>query len=135
MFALLLRDLPFSISAVESDSSHFYGMAVPNGVVLMSQVEISEARTDLPVLDVLRQACWPEAAPGADDGARGLSWLLLPMALAHGFQVEVQRPLATTLSSAAPITCTLPPSSFCHPSTACSAAGRLPVRRTANGNS
>ncbi|MBX7184835.1 MAG: CusA/CzcA family heavy metal efflux RND transporter [Vicinamibacteria bacterium] len=104
VFALLLRDLPFSISAGVGFIALF-GMAVLNGVVLMSQVRDIEARTDLPVLDVLRQACGQRLRPVLMT-ALVASLGFVPMALATGSGAEVQRPLATVVIGGL-ITCTL----------------------------
>lgn len=104
IFALLLRDMPFSISAGVGFIALF-GLAVLNGVVLMSQVREIEARTDLPILDVLRQACGQRLRPVLMT-ALVASLGFVPMALATGSGAEVQQPLATVVIGGL-ITCTL----------------------------
>ena len=56
VIALALRGLPFSISAAVGFIALF-GVAVLNGVVLMTQIRDLEARSDLGVAEVLRRAC------------------------------------------------------------------------------
>ena len=74
VFALALRGLPFSISAGVGFIALF-GVAVLNGVVLMTQIRDLEEKTDLGILEVLRRACCAAHAAGPDDGARGLARL------------------------------------------------------------
>lgn len=104
VFALELRGMPFSISAGVGFIALF-GVAVLNGVVLMSQVREIETRTDLPVLDVLRQACGQRMRPVLMT-ALVASLGFVPMALATGSGAEVQRPLATVVIGGL-VTCTL----------------------------
>jgi len=104
VFALALRGMPFSISAGVGFIALF-GVAVLNGVVLMSQVLDIENRTDLPVLDVLRQACGQRMRPVLMT-ALVASLGFVPMALATSSGAEVQRPLATVVIGGL-VTCTL----------------------------
>ena len=104
IFALALRGLPFSISAGVGFIALF-GVAVLNGVVLMSQIRDFEAKTDWPLPEVLRQACALRMRPvlmTALVAALGF----VPMALATGSGAEVQRPLATVVVGGL-VTCTL----------------------------
>ena len=94
MVALLIRGMPFSISAAVGFIALF-GIAVLNGIVLLTYIrELQHEGKDL------------ETA--VDEGARtrlrpvlmtalvaGLGFL--PMALSHGAGAEVQRPLATVV--------------------------------------
>jgi cobalt-zinc-cadmium resistance protein CzcA len=93
--ALALRDLPFSISAGVGFIALF-GVAVLNGVVLVSQVRELERREDRPVADVVREACGLRMRPVLMT-ALVASLGFLPMALATGSGAEVQRPLATVV--------------------------------------
>ncbi|MCK6682604.1 MAG: CusA/CzcA family heavy metal efflux RND transporter [Thermoanaerobaculia bacterium] len=95
VFALILRGLPFSIPAGVGFIALF-GVAVLNGVVLMTQVRDIEGRTNLPVLDVLRKACALRMRPVLMT-ALVASLGFLPMALSTGSGAEVQRPLATVV--------------------------------------
>ncbi|MBI2840158.1 MAG: efflux RND transporter permease subunit [Acidobacteria bacterium] len=90
--ALLLRGLPFSISAGVGFIALF-GVAVLNGVVLMTQVRNIEQKTDLRTLDVLRRACALRTRPVLMT-ALVASLGFVPMALATGFGAEVQRQAA-----------------------------------------
>jgi cobalt-zinc-cadmium resistance protein CzcA len=101
--ALLLRDLPFSISAGVGFIALF-GVAVLNGLVLMTQVRDLEARTALGPLDVLRRACALRMRPVLMT-ALVASLGFVPMALATGSGAEVQRPLATVVIGGL-VTCT-----------------------------
>jgi cobalt-zinc-cadmium resistance protein CzcA len=93
--ALLLRDLPFSISAGVGFIALF-GVAVLNGVVLMSQIRDLERKTDLPLRQVVRDACALRMRPVLMTALVG-SLGFVPMALATGSGAEVQRPLATVV--------------------------------------
>jgi cobalt-zinc-cadmium resistance protein CzcA len=94
VFALALRGLPFSISAAVGFVA-LLGVAVMNGVVLVSQIRTLHA-------------AGASAEAAAREGAAlrlrpvvmtalvaGLGFL--PMALGHGAGAEVQRPLATVV--------------------------------------
>jgi len=95
VFSLALRGLPFSISAGVGFIALF-GVAVLNGVVLMTQIRDLEAKTDLAVSDVLRSACALRMRPVLMT-ALVASLGFVPMALATGSGAEVQRPLATVV--------------------------------------
>jgi cobalt-zinc-cadmium resistance protein CzcA len=92
--ALSLRGLPISLSAVVGFIA-LSGIAVMNGVVLMSELLSREARGEPP----------GEAAVGAAEArtrpvamtALVAALGFLPMALASGAGAEVQRPLATVV--------------------------------------
>jgi cobalt-zinc-cadmium resistance protein CzcA len=94
--ALVLRDLPFSISAGVGFIALF-GVAVLNGVVLMTQIR------DLEQQDRPAAACRSCARPAACGCVPCLMTALVaslgfvPMALATGSGAEVQRPLATVV--------------------------------------
>jgi heavy metal efflux system protein len=104
IFALALRGMPFSISAGVGFIALF-GVAVLNGVVLMSQIRDLEAKTDWPLPEVLRRACALRMRPVLMT-ALVASFGFLPMALATGSGAEVQRPLATVVVGGL-VTCTL----------------------------
>ncbi|MEW6367151.1 MAG: CusA/CzcA family heavy metal efflux RND transporter [Acidobacteriota bacterium] len=93
--ALAIRGLPFSISAGVGFIALF-GVAVLNGVVLMTQVRQIEAQTDLGPLDVLRRACAMRMRPVLMT-ALVASLGFVPMAIATGTGAEIQRPLATVV--------------------------------------
>ena len=95
VFALALRGLPFSISAGVGFIALF-GVAVLNGVVLMTRVRELEARTALSRVEVLREACGQRMRPVLMT-ALVASLGFVPMALASGSGAEVQRPLATVV--------------------------------------
>jgi len=95
VFALALRGLPFSIAAAVGFIALF-GVAVLNGVVLMTQIRDLEARSDQAVADVLRRACGLRLRPVLMT-ALVASLGFVPMALAAGSGAEVQRPLATVV--------------------------------------
>jgi cobalt-zinc-cadmium resistance protein CzcA len=95
VFSLALRGLPFSISAGVGFIALF-GVAVLNGVVLMTQIRDLEEKTDLGILDVLRRACALRMRPVLMT-ALVASLGFVPMALATGSGAEVQRPLATVV--------------------------------------
>jgi cobalt-zinc-cadmium resistance protein CzcA len=101
--ALALRGLPFSISAGVGFIALF-GVAVLNGLVLMTQVRDLEARTAIGPLDVLRRACALRMRPVLMT-ALVASLGFVPMALATGSGAEVQRPLATVVIGGL-VTCT-----------------------------
>src|SRR5262249_5817399 len=73
-----------------------FGVAVLNGVVLMTQIRQLEGETDLATLEVLRRACAMRLRPVLMT-ALVASLGFVPMALATGSGAEVQRPLATVL--------------------------------------
>lgn len=95
IFALLARGMEFSISAGVGFIALF-GVAVLNGVVLVSHIrklEIEEGRSPM---EAAREAALLRMRPvlmTALVAALGF----VPMALAHGAGAEVQRPLATVV--------------------------------------
>lgn len=95
VFALALRGMPFSISAGVGFIALF-GVAVLNGVVLVSQIRDLEAKTDWPLPEALRRACALRMRPVLMT-ALVASFGFVPMALATGSGAEVQRPLATVV--------------------------------------
>ncbi|MHB1046947.1 MAG: efflux RND transporter permease subunit [Thermoanaerobaculia bacterium] len=95
VIALAIRGLPFSIAAAVGFIALF-GVAVLNGVVLMTQIRDLEARSHLDIADVLRKACGLRLRPVLMT-ALVASLGFVPMALATGSGAEVQRPLATVV--------------------------------------
>jgi cobalt-zinc-cadmium resistance protein CzcA len=87
--------MPFSISAAIGFIALF-GVAVLNGLVLMTQIRELERRTDLPLAEVLRQGCGQRMRPVLMT-ALVASLGFVPMALSTGSGAEVQRPLATVV--------------------------------------
>jgi len=94
VFALSLRGLPFSISAGVGFIALF-GVAVLNGVVLVSYIRTLEARGLTPV-DATRQAALVRMRPVLTT-ALVAALGFVPMALSTGSGAEVQRPLATVV--------------------------------------
>jgi cobalt-zinc-cadmium resistance protein CzcA len=93
--ALKLRGMPFSISAAVGFIALF-GVAVLNGIVLMSQIRELRAKSRGNVEDVVREACAERMRPVLMTAlVAGLGFI--PMALSHGTGAEVQRPLATVV--------------------------------------
>lgn len=93
--ALKLRGMPFSISAAVGFIALF-GVAVLNGIVLMSQIRELRANSAGPVGEVVRDACAERMRPVLMTAlVAGLGFI--PMALSHGTGAEVQRPLATVV--------------------------------------
>jgi cobalt-zinc-cadmium resistance protein CzcA len=95
VFALLLRDMPFSISAGVGFIALF-GVAVLNGIVLIG------------TFNQLQKEGWNDVLPRVFEGtkirlrpvlmtAMVASLGFLPMALSHGAGAEVQKPLATVV--------------------------------------
>jgi len=92
--ALWLRDLPLSISAVIGFIALF-GIAVLNGVVLVSHIRLLEAK-GLPTDQAVLQGSMDRLRPVMMT-ALVASLGFLPMALAKTMGAEVQRPLATVV--------------------------------------
>ena len=95
VFALTFRGLPFSISAGVGFIALF-GVAVMNGVVLVSYVRKLEREKGLSPVDAAREAAHVRMRPvlmTALVAALGF----VPMALSTGAGAEVQRPLATVV--------------------------------------
>ena len=94
VFALLLRGLPFSISAGVGFIA-LSGVAVLNGVVLIAYFnQLREEGRD--VLDAVREGALTRLRPVLMT-ALVASLGFVPMALATGSGAEVQRPLATVV--------------------------------------
>jgi cobalt-zinc-cadmium resistance protein CzcA len=94
VFALLIRGLPFSISAGVGFIA-LSGVAVLNGVVLITYFNQlrEEGRA---VLDAVREGALTRLRPVLMT-ALVASLGFVPMAIAHGAGAEVQRPLATVV--------------------------------------
>jgi cobalt-zinc-cadmium resistance protein CzcA len=103
VFALALRGLPFSISAGVGFVALF-GIAVLNGLVLVTRIRELEGKDGHPGEDVVRLACAERMRPVLMT-ALVASLGFLPMALATGAGAEVQRPLATVVIGGL-VTCT-----------------------------
>jgi heavy metal efflux system protein len=95
VFALLIRDMPFSISAGVGFIALF-GVAVLNGIVLIAQFNRlkSEGLTDLH--EIILKGTQIRLRPVLMTAAVA-SLGFLPMALARSAGAEVQRPLATVV--------------------------------------
>lgn len=94
VFALLLRGMPFSISAGVGFIALF-GVAVLNGVVLVTY--INELRQQgRPLEEAVREGGMTRLRPVLTT-ALVASLGFIPMALSHGAGAEVQRPLATVV--------------------------------------
>src|SRR5690606_11644497 len=97
VFALLIRGMPFSISAGVGFIALF-GIAVLNGVVMVSYInELRERGHSLD--DAVREGGMTRLRPVLMT-ALVASLGFLPMALSHGAGAEVQRPLATVVIGA-----------------------------------
>ncbi|MDE3007345.1 MAG: CusA/CzcA family heavy metal efflux RND transporter [Gemmatimonadota bacterium] len=95
IFALIARGMEFSISAGVGFIALF-GVAVLNGVVLVSHIRKLEIEEGRPPMIAAREAALLRMRPvlmTAMVAALGF----VPMALAHGAGAEVQRPLATVV--------------------------------------
>jgi cobalt-zinc-cadmium resistance protein CzcA len=94
VFALWLRDMPFTISAGVGFIA-LSGVAVLNGLMLVSFIR--QLRTDgLPVEEAVVQGCLKRLRPVLMT-ALVASLGFVPMALATSMGAEVQRPLATVV--------------------------------------
>jgi cobalt-zinc-cadmium resistance protein CzcA len=94
VFALLLRGMPFSISAGVGFIALF-GVAVLNGVVMVSYINALRQQGRA-VLDAVREGALVRLRPVVTT-ALVASLGFIPMALSHGSGAEVQRPLATVV--------------------------------------
>jgi cobalt-zinc-cadmium resistance protein CzcA len=93
--ALAVRGMPFSISAGVGFIALF-GLAVMNGVVLVTYIRKLESEQGLAPVQAAREAAIVRMRPvlmTASVAAFGF----VPMALASGSGAEVQRPLATVV--------------------------------------
>lgn len=95
IFALLLRGMPFSISAGVGFIALF-GVAVLNGIVLVGQFNALEKNGIADIRQRVLQGCQSRLRPVLMT-ALVASLGFLPMALSHGDGAEVQRPLATVV--------------------------------------
>ncbi len=95
VLALALRGMPFSISAGVGFIALF-GVAVMNGVVLVSHVRRLERETDLSPEEAARQGALVRMRPVLTT-ALVAALGFVPMAIATGAGAEVQRPLATVV--------------------------------------
>ncbi|ACF12885.1 heavy metal efflux pump, CzcA family [Chloroherpeton thalassium ATCC 35110] len=96
VFALLLRDLPLSVTASIGFIALF-GVAVLNGVVLISYInDLRETHPDWDLNTAIISACKTRLRPVLMT-ALVASLGFIPMATSHGVGAEVQRPLATVV--------------------------------------
>ncbi|MFN3951641.1 MAG: CusA/CzcA family heavy metal efflux RND transporter [Thermaurantimonas sp.] len=97
IFSLLIRDMPFSISAAIGFIALF-GVAVLNGVVLLAVIidRMKQPSTDNDVKKILIEACASRLRPVLMTGTVA-SLGFLPMAVSTSAGAEVQRPLATVV--------------------------------------
>lgn len=96
VFALWIRDMPFSISAGIGFIALF-GVAVLNGIVLITEMNRLKAENNsLSIPEVIAQATETRLRPVLITAAVA-SLGFLPMALSNGAGAEVQRPLATVV--------------------------------------
>ena len=94
IFALAIRELPFSISAGVGFIALF-GVAVLNGLVWISEAE-SLRKEGLPMDEVCQRTALDRIRPILMT-ALVASLGFLPMAISHGDGAEMQRPLATVV--------------------------------------
>ena len=95
VFALALRDMPFSISAGVGFIALF-GVAVLNGLVWVSAAENLRVKDRVPVQDATFQAAMARLRPVLMT-AMVASLGFLPMALSQSDGAEMQRPLASVV--------------------------------------
>lgn len=95
IWALWLRDMPFSISAGVGFIALF-GVAVLNGIVLIGQFNISRKEGITDIRQRIIEGCMLRLRPVVMT-ALVASLGFLPMALSTGDGAEVQRPLATVV--------------------------------------
>ncbi|MBV6429277.1 MAG: Cobalt-zinc-cadmium resistance protein CzcA [Haliscomenobacter sp.] len=95
VFALLLRGMPFSISAGVGFIALF-GIAVLNGIVLIAYLNQLEKQGITDIHERITQGALTRLRPVLMTAAVA-SLGFLPMALSHGAGAEVQRPLATVV--------------------------------------
>ena len=95
VFALLLRGMPFSISAGIGFIALF-GVAVLNGIVLITEMNKLKHENRLSIKDIIIEATQVRLRPVLMTAAVA-SLGFLPMALSNGAGAEVQRPLATVV--------------------------------------
>jgi cobalt-zinc-cadmium resistance protein CzcA len=95
VFALLLRDMPFSISAGVGFIALF-GVAVLNGIVLIGTFNQLEKDGMKDIIQRIKEGTKIRLRPVLMT-ATVASLGFLPMALSHGAGAEVQKPLATVV--------------------------------------
>jgi cobalt-zinc-cadmium resistance protein CzcA len=95
VFALLIRDMPFSISAGIGFIALF-GVAVLNGIVLIGTFNQLEKDGITDILQRIKEGTKIRLRPVLMT-ATVASLGFLPMALSHGAGAEVQKPLATVV--------------------------------------
>jgi len=95
VFALLLRDMPFSISAGVGFIALF-GVAVLNGIVLISTFNNLKKDGMSDIIERIKEGTKIRLRPVLMTAAVA-SFGFLPMALSHGAGAEVQKPLATVV--------------------------------------
>lgn len=95
IFALWLRDMPFSISAGVGFIALF-GVAVLNGIVLIGEFNYLKINGLTNIKDIILQGTHTRLRPVLMT-AFVASLGFLPMALSHGAGGEVQKPLATVV--------------------------------------
>lgn len=95
VWALWLRDMPFSISAGVGFIALF-GVSVLNGIVLIGQMNQMQRDGETDVQKRIMDSCMIRLRPVLMT-ALVASMGFLPMALSHGDGAEVQRPLATVV--------------------------------------
>lgn len=95
IFSLWLRGMPFSISAGVGFIALF-GVAVLNGIVLITEIVRLRLNDDAEVKDIIIKATETRLRPILMTAAVA-SLGFLPMALSNGAGAEVQRPLATVV--------------------------------------
>lgn len=95
VWALWLRDMPFSISAGVGFIALF-GVSVLNGIVLIGQMNQMQREGVTDVQKRIIDSCMIRLRPALMT-ALVASMGFLPMALSHGDGAEVQRPLATVV--------------------------------------
>ncbi len=94
LLALLIRGMPFSISAGVGFIALF-GIAVLNGIVLLTYIMDLRSK-EMPLESAIEQAAHTRLRPVLMT-ALVASLGFIPMALSHGAGAEVQRPLATVV--------------------------------------
>ncbi len=95
VFALLIRDMPFSISAGVGFIALF-GVAVLNGIVLIGTFNQLEKDGMTDIIERIKEGTKIRLRPVLMT-ATVASLGFLPMALSHGAGAEVQKPLATVV--------------------------------------
>ena len=95
VFALLIRGMPFSISAGVGFIALF-GVAVLNGIVLISEFNRLKKEGIRDIMEIIMKGTSTRLRPVLMT-ATVASLGFLPMALSHGSGAEVQKPLATVV--------------------------------------